>query len=84
MKSEDIFTKVSVTAICTGPAGTILGVVRYGHLLQFSWKDDGKELMVTQSLGTNAIDVRYVCYVEHNDMVVFSHACIHTESVQSS
>ena len=71
-RSADIYTGAGVWAICTGPAGTILGADVVGHILQFRWKDDGEDLELVQSVKTSIADVQYMCHDEQNNVVFLS------------
>ena len=70
-QSADIYTG-AVRAICTGPAGSILGVDTEGLVVQFRWKDGSEEWELVHSVETNIKYVHYMCYVEHNNAVALS------------
>ena len=67
-----IYTRAYIRAICTGPAGFILGVDNQGHIMQLRWKKNSDELELVHSIETNITNINYMCYVEHNDAVVLS------------
>ena len=71
-ESADIYTGAAVTAICTGPAGSILGTDDKGCIKLFRWKHGSKKLELVYSMKTHITHVRYMCYIEHIDAVVLS------------
>ncbi len=63
----------TLSAMCSGPAGTLL--VYDGEnqaLLQLQWQEDQKKLQLVKSVKLSAGDVQHMCYVERYDLVVLS------------
>ena len=71
-KSADIYTESAVTAICTGPAGSILGVGEQGRITKFRLKNNCEELELVHSVETNIRAARYMCYVEQRNTLFLS------------
>ena len=64
-ESVDIYTGAAFRAICTGPAGSILGADERGRVMLLRWKHGSEELELNHSVETDITDAMYMCYAEY-------------------